>query len=106
VFARIAEFVVGAGTLQVHLVNEAEFFHQLNRSKNRRIVRRDAGLKPSGGLDFLKCHRCRCSKKRVKDTLAFFGHAKPLATEPVADFLNRERRFVIRHDAKISAVLR
>ena len=90
VLGGIIQFVVGAGTLKIDLVNQVQAIQQSNHAKDGRIIRA-ASLGGGEFLDLLQRKRSSRPEEGVNDIAPSSGNAEAFSTEPVQDGLRGER---------------
>ena len=82
VLGGIIQFVVGAGTLKIDLVNQVQAIQQGNHAKDGRII----GAASLGGgelLDLLQRQRSSSPEEGVNDAAPSSGNAEAFSTESV-----------------------
>lgn len=92
VFMGIPEFVVAAGTLEIHFVNQMQFLHQQNHPEYRGIVGLGSGKSHRALLDFLERHGLLRCKETLEDASTVFGDSQSLFAQGLGDAVGGEMR--------------
>lgn len=92
VFMGIPEFVVAAGTLEIHFVNQMQFLHQQNHPEYGGIVRLGSRKSHRTLLDFLERHGFLRCKETLEDTSTVFGDSQTLFAQRLGDTVGGEMR--------------
>jgi hypothetical protein len=102
VLPRIAEFVVAAGALEAHLVNEMELLHEIEHAEDSGKVRGCAGTLGGPLLDFLQAHGRVRLEQCFQDCRALAGDPEPLIAKYSEDAFQGEGGIVPGHVHRIN----